>query len=263
MKTWKVFLSGLALSLVFFSCQKDEEIPAGSEELSKTDAQEFADVKMCKDVYPEGTLPRAAALKDKVWSNGRTLTVRFYGGTDYVREKVEQYANEWSDYANIRFQFVQSGKADIRVSFNEGDGSWSYIGTDANLIRGNRATMNFGWFDNHTDDEEFSRTTIHEFGHALGLIHEHQHPEADIPWNKEKVYEYYGGAPNYWTKEQVDNNLFAAYSKTQTQYSEYDPESIMHYAISKELTDGIFEVGWNTTLSETDKYFMSALYPKP
>lgn len=52
--------------------------------------------------------------------------------------------------------------------------------------------MNFGWFTNYTSDTEFSRTIIYEFGHALGLHHEHQSPTANIQWNKEKVYEYYG-----------------------------------------------------------------------
>jgi len=60
--------------------------------------------------------------------------------------------------------------------------------------------MNFGWFDDNTSDSEFSRTVIHEFGHALGMIHEHQHPLAAIPWDKDKVYTYYAGYPNYWSK---------------------------------------------------------------
>ena len=122
--------------------------------------------------------------------------------------------------------------------------------------------MNFGWFNDSTSDTEFSRTVIHEFGHALGMIHEHQHPLAAIPWDKPKVYAYYAGAPNYWTQAQVDNNLFAKYSTSQTQYSAYDTQSIMHYSISSTLTTNGFSVGSNTVLSPTDKQFIAAVYPK-
>lgn len=111
-----------------------------------------------------------------------------------------QYANEWSKYANITFKFITSGTAQIRVTFTQGAGSYSYLGTQALNRPSNSETMNFGWFNDSTTDTEFSRTTIHEFGHALGMIHEHQHPLANIPWDKEKVYTYYGGYPNYWSK---------------------------------------------------------------
>jgi len=173
-----------------------------------------------------------------------------------------QYAQQWSQYANITFKFVTSGSAQIRVTFTSGAGSYSYIGKDALNIASNKETMNFGWFNDNTSDTEFSRTTIHEFGHALGMIHEHQHPLAAIPWDKPKVYAYYAGYPNYWTQAQVDNNLFAKYSTSQTQYSAYDKLSIMHYSISSDLTTNGFSVGNNTVLSATDKQFIASVYPK-
>lgn len=264
MRTLQLFLLGTMLSTVLISCQKDELSDADDlnslEETTAFDAEKFAGIKMCTEMYPEGVTPRAAAISSNVWSNGSTLKVKFIGGTSYVRQKVMQYANEWSDYANITFDFVTDGAADIRISFKEG-GSYSYIGSYATQVPSDEETMNFGWFNNNTSDTEFSRTTIHEFGHALGLIHEHQHPEVTIPWDKPKVYEYYGGPPNNWSKEQVDHNLFATYSASQTQYSAYDPQSIMHYAIDNALTIGDFEVGWNTVLSATDKAFIADLYP--
>ncbi|MBU3125734.1 M12 family metallopeptidase [Sinomicrobium weinanense] len=264
MKMKRLFLWMLTLPLIFISCQNDEISEADDlnnlEKTTELSAEELAGIRMCKDVYPEGVTPRAAAISDKVWPNGITLTVKLdRNASQYVRDKVMQYANEWSEHANITFKFVTRGKADIRVTFKSG-GSYSYIGTDALLIKGGE-TMNFGWFDDNTSDGEFSRTTIHEFGHALGLIHEHQHPEVDIPWDKPKVYEYYGGAPNYWSEDQVDHNLFATYSTSETQFSEYDPLSIMHYSVDNALTIGDFEVGWNTQLSDTDKTFIAELYP--
>lgn len=59
-------------------------------------------------------------------------------------------------------------------------GSWSYIGTDALHLPKESASMNLGFVD--------AATVMHEFGHALGLIHEHQSPfKGGYEWNKEEV----------------------------------------------------------------------------
>ena len=42
---------------------------------------------------------------------------------------------------------------------------------------------------------------------------------------------------------------------------EFDRDSIMLYAIPEELTVGTWSVGWNRTLSKTDKAFAAAQYP--
>ena len=120
--------------------------------------------------------------------------------------------------------------------------------------------MNFGWFTDRTPDYEIRRTTLHEFGHALGLIHEHQNPLQNIQWNVEKVYTYYAQTQG-WSRQDVDQNLFRKYSSTQTQFCRYDPLSIMHYSVPKQLTLDGFEVRWNYQLSVEDKGFIGRMYP--
>ena len=46
-----------------------------------------------------------------------------------------------------------------------------------------------------------------------------------------------------------------------SQFTEFDPKSIMVYAIPKELTLDGFEVRSNTSLSDTDKKFIGTVYP--
>lgn len=201
-----------------------------------------------------------ALVTGKKWQNGRTLHVRFLGGHPQVQNKVKQFAKQWTEHANIKLEFDDSPNAEIRIAFQT-DGSWSYIGTDNLVIPKDQPTMNFGWFTPSTPDEELERTVVHEFGHALGCIHEHQHPDAGIPWDKEAVFRYYMGPPNNWTRAQVETNLFQRYSSSQTQFSAFDARSIMLYPVDNALTLGNFEIGWNKKLSDTDKEFIGVAYP--
>ena len=136
---------------------------------------------------------RAAVERLKLWENGRTLRVKFLDGMPEVQTKVQAIAKEWEALANLKLEFVASGTAQIRISFAEVDFSWSTVGTDALTVAASKPTMNYGWLEPSTSLREYQRVVRHEFGHALGMIHEHQNPAAlgQIPWDKPKVYAYY------------------------------------------------------------------------
>lgn len=211
----------------------------------------------------EGAEPdamRMAVPLDKPWDPGRTLTVSFLDGLPVVQATVEEFAHKWSEIANIHFDFGDHAEADIRISF-ELPGSWSYLGKDAIRRPYEEATMNYGWLTSYSSDDEYRRVVTHEFGHALGAIHEHQHPEVAIPWDKPKVYAYYALPPNLWDEQTVEVNIFEAYDLTSSNFSDYDPESIMHYPIPQGLTLGDFSVDWNNSLSPQDIAFIGTQYP--
>ena len=121
--------------------------------------------------------------------------------------------------------------------------SWSYIGTDNLAIHADKHTMNFGWLKDSTSETEFARVITHEFGHALGCIHEHQSPAARIPWNTQAVCDYYKKT-NGWSEDDVKQNIFDPYSSSTTQFSSFDPSSIMLYAIPASLTTDGYSTGW-------------------
>lgn len=208
---------------------------------------------------------KMAVVTRSMWKNGRTLRVHFLDGLPDVQEKVKKYAKVWNEYANISFDFVDDPDAEIRISFEADPGSWSAVGTDALVAEwfpAGTPTMNFGWLTPDTDDEEYSRVVTHEFGHALGCIHEHQGPAANIKWNKPVVYRYFKESQG-WSEEDVDTNLFDRYSEEVTQFTKFDPASIMIYEIPREFTLDGKSYETNTKLSKTDIDFIRRQYPKP
>jgi hypothetical protein len=139
------------------------------------------------------------------------------------------------------------------------------LGTDALAVPQDQATMQLGILNKLNNEDEFRRTVLHEFGHVLGLLHENQQPNADIPWNKDVVYEFYAKPPWNWSRDVVAANIFPESKLKINGYRAFDRDSIMMYIrIPKEfLKDSSFPPVTNlsTTLSESDKDFAKKLYP--
>lgn len=203
-----------------------------------------------------------ALFTTKKWANGRKVGVRFLDGSKKQKSQTQKYAEQWEQYANINFDFSAGAKAEIRISFLQ-KGSWSALGTDclASVFKG-QPTMNYGWLRDDSDEKEWRRVVLHEFGHALGAIHEHQNPEGGIKWNLPEVYRVFSGPPNNWDKPKIDFNIVQKYSMTQLNATKYDPKSIMLYAFSGNLIVGGQGTQSNSDLSAKDKKFIAEMYPK-
>lgn len=198
---------------------------------------------------------RAISLIGKQWMNGSTIAIGFKDGTEQQKDMVRQISPEWTEYANLRFEFVDSPAAQIRVSFDENDGAWSYVGIDNLDIPVQSATLNLGWQDRGV--------ILHEFGHMIGLSHEHQNPEGGIQWNEAKVIADLAGPPNFWTEAQTRHNVLNKYSADQLHGTEFDPKSIMLYAFPASWTTNGLSTEENDDLSDLDKAFVRAaeMYP--
>jgi hypothetical protein len=220
----------------------------------------YAENPKNRPVDPRIENAEAISLFEKKWHpNRRILEVDFVSQPSFI-DKVIKYAKIWEEYMGLQFRFGR-GEPKILIAFDPG-GSWSFVGTDSiYYARNGRPSMNFGWFTDSTNDTEFQRTTLHEFGHALSLVHEHQHPTGNISWKKEAVYSYYQSFG--WDKSKVDQNIFQKYSRSQVNGSNYNTSSIMHYPILSELVSNQKDVvDWNNELSDEDKDVVAFLYPK-
>ncbi|KAF3914035.1 hypothetical protein AA313_de0200404 [Arthrobotrys entomopaga] len=181
--------------------------------------------------------------------------------TPRVRELIEKYAHIWEAHCNIKFEFVDSGPADVRISLVRDTGCWSYVGTSCKVVPAEQPTMNYSWLYDNSPEEVFCRTVTHEFGHALGCVHEQFSPAAKFTWIKQNVYDDY--ATQGWDPAKVDAafNNFVPVDPDSHQFSNWDPDSIMHYPLKSNWTVEGHEVGWNSELAPIDIEFIRRLYP--
>jgi hypothetical protein len=202
------------------------------------------------------------AQRGKLWNAGTVLRVRFLGGEPQLQARVLKAARAWL-VEGVRLDIVAAARGEkpqIRIAFDEKDGSWSAVGNDSLTHHPSQPTMNLGWARLDTAEKDFSSVVIHEFGHALGLLHEHNHPEARIRWNKPAVEADLSGDPNWWDQETIEYNVYEAYERSDVVTTDFDAASVMIYPIPASWTlDGrSFTPSWK--LSAGDAKMIRQLY---
>ena len=244
----------------------------------------------------------------KRWTPGQTVRVAFHGGDSTLHHDIAEVAAQWTSFGNLKLDFghdEQTGNyrnwspsdaayvAEIRISFNY-DGYWSLVGNDsANpaIIRPGQASMNFSAFDVGRP-ATWRGTVLHEFGHALGLHHEHQHPlngcDGEFRWDDDPgytpttnadgvyvadaqglrpgLYTVLGGPPNGWPAYKVDRNLRQLdYSSHAFEVGPFDSASIMKYAFGawmfKNGDQSYCFTNRNEVLSAGDRTGIAKAYP--
>lgn len=220
-----------------------------------------------------------AVAANRLWEVGKRLRVRFLDAHSYPDAQqriglVMDAANEWTQHANLSLELSDDEDAELRVSFNPHNGCWSYIGTDAKTVRTSQPTINLSVMGWNKLPADYRKYLLHEFGHAIGCIHEHSTPIARIKWNRPVVYKYY--QDNFgWDQAKVDFNVFQVFAQASTNHKagprdaivadftpEMDKDSIMVYPIPKDHTQDGYAVEWRGNLSPKDKEFIAEVYPR-
>lgn len=215
-----------------------------------------------------------AVIENNLLWNKDILSVSFKGGDFNLISSIATVAQEWTKYANIKFDFgidqnsktfrrwVNGDSSDLRIGF-EDKGYWSFVGTEAldlELCPHGSLTMNLENF-NIQLPKNWKRLILHEFGHALGFHHEHQSPVTKCEFS-EKFYD--DMEKSGWLKDEIDLNYHQLRGGDLT-YSNYDRSSIMHYFFPSEYLENgknspCYIESESFTLSNSDKLMAAKAY---
>lgn len=181
----------------------------------------------------------------RIWPLGSVLKILFLGEEKKSRWKdvILQYAEEWVVDVDLVLSFVDPSSTDshIRIGFEE-NGCWSVIGTEAMFVPETEATMNFSpswWSTQHYLNK---RQVLHQFGHALGLLHVHSRKQILAQAKKlmKKPRSKHIGCS-------IDRKVNADFS----------PSSITVMALIGKKHSVVF------SLTQADKEAIALMYPRP
>lgn len=175
-----------------------------------------------------------------------------------AKEAIKVIVNaRWQPLINIPLIFLENDDpkdAQIRIEFDTSTKRTnSMVGMDCLTRRDqNQSTMNFSWYD--------VGSVLHEFGHALGLLHEHQSPfNNPLDWNEKELYKYYGAT----TKEKIKyiNDNIINRDPKDVAGTDFDKDSIMLYYFPASVTRNGKGTSANQRLSIIDMIQIHKLYP--
>lgn len=289
--------------MVNYACY--DKYPAGQKWVSNIDLLNASDAELRRQglkgklsaskVKSAFTKLKAAFKIASLWPHGSDIKIAFMDGTPYQRDWVQKVVMEKLVPHVSKLNFVWNtavNEADIRISFAQKGAAWSMIGTESRSVPFNQPSMNLGWIDDMTSNNgpKYAGTgqvVIHEFCHALGMIHEHQTPmDNPIKWNKPVVISEIKKTNPSWSDAIIEHNMFAKYGDWQlcqdtkklpdgpekeaklqqacqgelVNGSKYDPKSIMHYFFPANWMLEGPEIATNTELSPVDIQWLRKMY---
>ena len=187
--------------------------------------------------------PQVDSRGSRAWTTGHTvigekygklnlstviITAKILNGTAAQKTMIKDAAADWERNGNLFFRFVESGEADVQISINtkkESDGGWATTG------KGTASRMELY--------NEFSYgTCLHEFGHVLGLVHEHQSPRflELVEWaykGEELIAELRKDGIPDWSEAKIRRSILTP--KEVGPAAKFDPDSVMTYEFSSKL----------------------------
>ncbi|AZE93397.1 hypothetical protein C4J95_1271 [Pseudomonas orientalis] len=207
---------------------------------------------------PLSRTKRGVAAPDRLWPQHSVLTISLLNMTKEQKDVIKHNINKWAPHTNLYFKFTDRPNGDIRiVAKNDTDNAWSMIGTAAKKIPLSEPTMSIGFKRTPTD---LAATIQHEFGHALGLRHEHQHPDRTLDLNKPNIHQEYESQGLF--AYNADEEVIQTPPRIQVKASPYDQKSIMHYGFKASDLQSGPPIPRPTQISGEDEHFMQSLYPQ-
>jgi hypothetical protein len=191
-------------------------------------------------------------LKKDGFQPGQTVNLAFQGDTSKATQTLIILKKYAFPYINLNFQIGRTGDSVITINVNP-------KGPTAN-INGN--TTGIGTKNPVISIYKLEQgVVLHEFGHAMGLFHEHQNPSQNNPivWDKNQVYAHYI-EKKHWKKDAVDSQILNRRNTAKSLYTPWDSKSIMNYNIQSGLTSAPVKIFVGQEYSDGDKSWFKLKY---
>jgi hypothetical protein len=201
---------------------------------------------------------RIAVVTSKYWgAESQSLTVSFMESPSRgLRTKILEHMNAWG--GSVRFEET-GGTGQVRITL-QGDGYWSYLGTDILSIPEDEPTMSLQGFTESTRDSEFRRVVRHEAGHTLAFPHEHMRRALVDLIDPGKAYDYFRRTQG-WDRRMVDAQVLTPLDERSLLSTPADQTSIMCYQLPGSITRNGRPILGGPDINASDHAFVARVYP--
>lgn len=185
---------------------------------------------------------RAVGIQDVYYKGGDRFTIEIHGPPKFKRTVKRVLKTKVFPYVNLKFDFVdQDGNCVI-------DNKWAGGGVAFNGGERNPTVK-------LSNSSEF--LIIHEFAHALGMLHEMQNPNVDLQWIIPALQlKYASGNVNIFTQIVNPINL------QQVRALPFDQNSVMIYPLPANTNVQNVEMKPAQEFTDYDKKWLEMTYGK-
>lgn len=186
---------------------------------------------------------RAVGISKVYYQPGDTMTIEIHGPKHFKNHVKKVLTEKVFPFVNLNFEFVQQD-GDCLIDNKWSKGGVCYGGGTKN------PTLHLSSSDDFL--------IIHEFGHALGLLHEMRNPNVDLTWVVSAIQQKYSkGDINVFTQiiNPLDFNKVLALP--------FDANSVMTYPLPPETNEQNIELKPSQEYTELDKKWLEMTYGPP
>lgn len=183
---------------------------------------------------------RAVGLSQVYYQPGEKMTIQIRGPQEFKSTVQNTLMTKVFPYVNLKFEFVESG-GDCLI-----DNKWASGGVCMGSGTKN-PTLHL------SNSHPF--LTIHEFGHALGMMHEMRNPKIDLTWIVSALQQKYASG-----NINIQTQILKPLDIDKVRALPFDKNSVMAYPLSGKYNKEGIDIMPSQEYTDIDKEWLRLTY---